>query len=218
MYTHQHVVLSVVVTQYGTLERVSDGLYKASNMTSHLGAARFCIYVTQTLICDTFMVGMSFRNPSIVSDFRHACQIYRAFVIWERQWKIIALPLILLILDASKYTNVPLPPRTDSPTSVSGYISTTPKGDNLTMMILFPCASFLTNSLSTGTSHGALRIWLFANHTNLKQLSSCGAYCPGAPTQYRWRVSRCIAESSQLSCNPPRCTLSRLSPSWSPSA
>ncbi|KAL1938109.1 hypothetical protein VTO73DRAFT_11938 [Trametes versicolor] len=113
-----HVVLSVVVTQYGTLERVSDGLYKASNMTSHLGAARFCIYVTQTLICDTFM-------------------IYRAFVIWERQWKIIALPLILLILDA-----------------ISGYISTTPKGDNLIMMILFPCASFLTNSLST-----ALIMW-----------------------------------------------------------
>lgn len=102
MYTHQHVVLSVVVTQYGTLERVSDGLYKASNMTSHLGAARFCIYVTQTLICDTFMVCMFLRDPSIVSDFGHAHQIYRAFVIWERQWKIIALPLILLVLDASE--------------------------------------------------------------------------------------------------------------------
>ncbi|OJT07010.1 hypothetical protein TRAPUB_2140 [Trametes pubescens] len=113
-----NATMFALALSYGTLERVSDGLYKASNMTSHLGAARFCIYVTQTLICDTFM-------------------IYRAFVIWERQWKIIALPLILLILDA-----------------ISGYLSTTPKGDNLTMMILFPCASFLTNSLST-----ALIMW-----------------------------------------------------------
>ncbi len=61
-------MLSVVVTQYGTLERVSDGLYKASNMTSHLGAARFCIYVTQTLICDMFMVSISLRDPFTVSN------------------------------------------------------------------------------------------------------------------------------------------------------
>lgn len=61
--------------------------------------------------------GHVLKNPSIVSDFRHVCQIYRAFVIWERQWKVIALPLILLILDASAFMNLPQPPCTDHPYS-----------------------------------------------------------------------------------------------------
>ncbi|KAI0820484.1 hypothetical protein BC628DRAFT_845695 [Trametes gibbosa] len=118
LLTLSHIILSVVVTQYRTLDAISDGLYNASNMTSRIGAARFCIYVTQTLICDAFM-------------------IYRAFVIWERQWTITVLPTILLLLDA-----------------VSGYISTTSAGDDLSLMIIFPCTSFLTNSVST-----ALIMW-----------------------------------------------------------
>ncbi|KAH9856094.1 hypothetical protein C2E23DRAFT_857141 [Lenzites betulinus] len=113
-----HIILSILVTQYSSLDAISNGMYNASNMLSNIGSARFSIYVTQTLICDTFMT-------------------YRTFVIWERQWKMIVIPGILLFLDA-----------------VSGYISTTTAGNSLFTMILFPCSSFSANSVSTALIMG----------------------------------------------------------------
>ncbi|KAI0632660.1 hypothetical protein C8Q77DRAFT_1059025 [Trametes polyzona] len=144
-----HLILSIVVTQYDILDSISDGLYKASNMTSRLGAARFCIYVTQTMICDTFM-------------------IYRAFVIWERSWKIIALPAMLLILDV-----------------VSRYISTSTAGDGLAMMVVFPCASFLANTLSTGTY-----LVLLASIERLGLSKLTQASRPAHTALIMWRVLR----------------------------
>ncbi len=84
MLTLQHLTLSLNVTlvsfvvNAGSLYSVDNTLSGTSAWNSTLGAPRFGIYVTQTLIGDTFMVNMIFnayithmltRNPTDIQTF-----------------------------------------------------------------------------------------------------------------------------------------------------
>ncbi|EIW56942.1 uncharacterized protein TRAVEDRAFT_49753 [Trametes versicolor FP-101664 SS1] len=81
-----HLALSLKLTlvgfvnNAGSLYSVDNALSGASLWYSTLGAPRFGIYVTQTLIGDAFM-------------------IYRLFLVWNRSRKVIILPIILCTLD-----------------------------------------------------------------------------------------------------------------------
>ncbi|CDO76597.1 hypothetical protein BN946_scf184868.g11 [Trametes cinnabarina] len=75
------------VDHAGSLSSVYDSLsLQALWYDSALGSARFAIYVTQTLIGDAFM-------------------IFRVFIVWSGSTKVIALPALLVVIDAG-YTSV----------------------------------------------------------------------------------------------------------------
>ena len=59
------------------------------------GCLKIILYVAQMLIGDAFMV-------SLVSSLRdmhsqYPLQIYRAYVLWNSSWRVISLPLMLLL-------------------------------------------------------------------------------------------------------------------------
>ncbi|KAI0364031.1 hypothetical protein BV20DRAFT_57051 [Pilatotrama ljubarskyi] len=78
-----HMALDVHINLRGFLLESHDfqdmaNLFDAFNgLVEPIGAVKFAIYVTQTFIGDGFM-------------------IYRAYVVWNRQWAVIIFPVILL--------------------------------------------------------------------------------------------------------------------------
>ncbi|RPD58557.1 hypothetical protein L226DRAFT_554003 [Lentinus tigrinus ALCF2SS1-7] len=73
-----HIALECFVRTSGDSAHMSDLLDSINGLGNTLGAAKFAIYVTQTLIGDGFM-------------------IYRAYVVWDRLVRIAIVPLALLL-------------------------------------------------------------------------------------------------------------------------
>ncbi|RPD58540.1 hypothetical protein L226DRAFT_147819 [Lentinus tigrinus ALCF2SS1-7] len=115
-----HLALTIKTTLNGFVtngadkESVYDAFFESSHFGTATDVAQFYIYVTQTLIGDAFMV-------------------YRLFVVWGGKRAVVALPIILIVIDA-----------------VGGY-GAYPIGGlgDIILPLVFFSFSFFTNMLST---------------------------------------------------------------------
>ncbi|RDX48978.1 hypothetical protein OH76DRAFT_1483470 [Lentinus brumalis] len=123
-----YIALESFVRTDGDSVQMSDALETFNGLASPFGAAKFGIYVTQTLIGDGFM-------------------IYRAYVVWDRLYRISVVPLVMLIAQVviGYYVSFAGSPSMSSMTMSESGASCV---DALSKA--FFLLSFTTNLLSTG--------------------------------------------------------------------
>ena len=115
-----------------------------------MGNAKFTIYVTQTILADSFMV-RTYIVLLVRVLTQGSTQVYRLDVVWDRHWQALVFPGVLLLSDAGQPHTQPkrVAPVDDAwgPVVALGYA--VPLTRSVPPMYFF-VTSFLTNTFCTG--------------------------------------------------------------------
>ncbi|KAM5534170.1 hypothetical protein V8D89_012190 [Ganoderma adspersum] len=162
-----HIMLSSFVMEHYNLFTIAVQLDSLDAVTSAVGAAKFAVYVTQLLIGDGIM-------------------IYRAYVVWDRSFKVIIPPFILLAGELVLGYFV----------SLAGPFAPEAWGLNIVLLSnAFYVLSVATNILSSGLIMA--RILWFKSRTQKASQVSLGSQ-DGRLKNVTWRVVESILQSAAI--------------------
>ncbi|PFH45948.1 hypothetical protein AMATHDRAFT_43879 [Amanita thiersii Skay4041] len=94
-----HLVMDIVRTMQAFGQNsVADADNYYLQFQSTLSVVKTSINIVVTWIFDALMVS-SASDSDLVGFFIHTGQLYRCFVVWNKRWSIITLPILLLLAD-----------------------------------------------------------------------------------------------------------------------
>ncbi|KAI1787984.1 hypothetical protein LXA43DRAFT_895420, partial [Ganoderma leucocontextum] len=162
-----HIMLSSFLTEHYNLVTIAVRLNALDAVTDRLGAAKFAVYVTQLLIGDGIM-------------------IYRAYVVWDRSFKVIIPPFILLAGELVLGYFV----------SLAGPYGPEAWGLNITVLSnAFFVLSVATNILSSGLIMARI-LWFTSRTPKLFRVSTGPQ--DGRLKSMTWRVVESILQSAAI--------------------
>lgn len=120
----KHWIIDILRASQAFIDSPEGAIAYYSLVSNRLEAAKDGVYITVTLVADHFMVSPStFLLLLLVQS--SVRQIYRLFVVWNRNWLIVILPILLWIGGASAYIHICSPLlSTNLSVLVSGYTVT----------------------------------------------------------------------------------------------
>ncbi|KAI0669073.1 hypothetical protein C8Q78DRAFT_993167 [Trametes maxima] len=164
-----HINLRALLTDGHDLFAMAHVLDVYNGLVDPMGAVKFAIYVTQTLIGDGFM-------------------IYRAYVVWNRDWAIAIVPGVLLLAEVGKS---PVPD-----VQFLGYVSSGLGTLNVGESRMTDCvnAFFVLSVVTNVTSTALIMKRILWSQASIREQRARGSQLKSV----RWRVVESLVQSAAI--------------------